>query len=389
MQGTRRLSIGIILTVLLLGVVALAAIGCGDSATTTTAPPTTAVAGTSATGLTFFDYWTPPAGDAKLSFAECSPVASNQHQMAFTYGKQEMAKLYGADFTVTDANLSSTKQIADLDTFIQKKVNGIVTWTLDQGAATAAYKKCQEAGIPIIGEGSPGDYVTTAFLPGFMNTKEAETDAAKWISSVYPGGKIIVVGGEPVPYIVFVANKMVEEAEAAGLTVLARQDNMTDQANGAQQIVQDLLTKYPDVQAVWCFNDRSALGASAALRAAGKKIYNAAAPEDGAVFVTGMNGTQEAIEAIRAGVMSASYAGDSEKVGAAELEELILIATGQLTKDQIPAIVVTPWHRIDGTTVDSASFPLETKIEKGIFQEFLQDNDPSRADEFMEFLKTL
>ena len=91
---------------------------------------------------------------------------------------------------------------------------------------------------------------------------------------------------------------MMEAAAAAGLEILERQDNMQDDAAGSQKIVESLLAKYPDVQAVWCFNDRSALGASAALRAAGYKIYNEASPEDGAVMVTGMNGTQEAIEAV-------------------------------------------------------------------------------------------
>lgn len=414
MAGKKRLFIGITVTILVLGMVALAAVGCGGTTTTTappattattsapatTAPPattattapattTTAAASTNQnpTGLVFFDKWKAPTGAP--FFAECSPVASNQHQIAWTYGMKEMAALYGAKFTSTDANLSSTKQIADLDTFIQQGANGITTWTLDQGAATAEYKKVQEAGIPLIGQASPGDYVTTAFMPAFMTTDQAETDAAKWIASVTPGAKIFVIGGPPVPYIMFVTAAMEVEAKAAGLTVLARQDNLTDQADGAQKIVSDLLTKYPDVQAVWCFNDRSSLGASAAVRAAGKKIYNAAKPEAGAVFVTGMNGTQEAIEAVRAGITSATYSGDSEKIGAAVIEELQYIATGKLTKDQIPYLVVTPWRRIDGTNAAQATFATDTKIEKGIFDELLKNNDPSSVDAYMAFLKTL
>jgi ABC-type sugar transport system substrate-binding protein len=206
MGGKKRLFIGITLTILVLSLVALVAVGCGGTTTTTKAPATTttaapattttaapattttaapatttttaASANQNPTGLVFLDKWKAPTGAP--FFAECSPVASNQHQIAWTYGMKQMAALYGAKFTSTDANLSSTKQIADLDTFIQQGANGITTWTLDQGAATAEYKKVQEAGIPVIGQASPGDYVTTAFMPGFMITNEAEVDAAKW-----------------------------------------------------------------------------------------------------------------------------------------------------------------------------------------------------------------
>ena len=172
--------------------------------------------------------------------------------------------------------------------------------------------------------------------------------------------------------------------------VLERQDNMQDDAAGSQKIVESLLTKYPDVQAIWCFNDRSALGASAALRAAGKKIYNAAYPEAGAVMVTGMNGTQEAIEAVKSGVISATYSGDSELVGAAEIEELYRIKTGQMPKDQIPTVIVCPYHRIDGTNVSQSTMPLETPIELGILDKFLNySTDPAAIDDFMAFVKTL
>ena len=189
----------------------------------------------------------------------------------------------------------------------------------------------------------------------------------------------------------FVTQAMMEEAPAHGLTVLQRQDNMTDQASGAQQIVQDMLAKYPDVQAVWCFNDRSALGAAAAVKGAGLKIYNAAKPEAGAVIVTGMNGTQEALEAVREGVITATYGSNSETIGAATIEELYGLWTGELKAGtpQVPSVIVTDWYRWDGKTVVNATNPLETKIEPGYYEAFVKANDPTRGDEFIAFSKAL
>jgi len=387
---TRRKVHGVsIAIVAIIGLLVAALAGCGGTTTTTagttatTAPGATTTAGESTTTT---------AGQ-KLVFAESNPVASNQHQMAFEHGKREMCKIVGAEFITADANITPAKQVSDIETFIQQKVNGITSWTLDQGAATAVYKRAQDAGIPVVTENSPGDFVTATFVQEQNTSPLAQEDAAKWFASVYPGGKIFIVGGEPVPYILYVTDNMEKAAKAAGLEVLARQDNMTDQASGAQQIVQELLTKYPDVQAIWCFNDRSALGASAALRAAGKKVYNAAAPEEGAVFVTGMNGTQEALEAVTAGVMSATYAGQSEKVGAAEIELLYRIATGKIEKDKVPPVIICPYKRWDGTNVAEAPIPTQATFTEGVIDEFLtytaSQDAANYLNHYLDFLKNL
>ncbi len=326
----------------------------------------------------------------ELEFAESNPVASNQHQMAFHYGKEQMCKLVHARFISADANLSPAKQVADINTFIQQKVNGITSWTLDQGAATAVYQRAHDAGIPIVTENSPGQFVNTVFVQEQNVTRKAQEDAARLIAGVYPGGKIIIVGGEPVPYILYVTRNMQNAAKEAGLKVLARQDNLTDQANGAHQIVQDLMTKYPDVNAIWCFNDRSALGASAAVRAMGKKVYDTARPKEGGIIITGMNGTAEALDAVKAGVITATYGGQSEKVGAAEVELLYRVASGKMAAKDMPSVIVCPYKRWDGANIGKVVYPLKRKIRMGVLDEFINySTDPKTIDDFLLFVKKL
>lgn len=62
----------------------------------------------------------------------------------------------------------------------------------------------------------------------------------------------------------------------------------------AQNTVETWLNKYPDVDGIWCGNDTMGLGAVTALKAKGL---------NGKVLVTGVDGTQEAIDAIRTGDM--------------------------------------------------------------------------------------
>lgn len=330
------------------------------------------------------------AATQKLLFAESNPVASNQNQIMFHYGKEQMCKLLGAKLISADANLSPAKQVADINTFIQQKVNGITSWTLDQGAATVVYQRAGNGGIPVVTENSPGQYVNTVFVQEENVTRKAQEDAARLIAGIYPGGQIIIVGGEPVPYILYVTRNMQIAAKQAGLKEVARQDNLTDQANGAHQIIQDLLIKYPNVKAIWCFNDRSALGVSAAVRALGKRVYDMAKPKEGGIIITGMNGTQEALDAVKAGALTATYGGQSVKVGAAEIELLDRVATGKMSVKDMPAVIVCPYERWDGSNINKVVAPLKINVTRGVLDQFIKYNtNPATIDDFLQFVKTM
>ena len=107
---------------------------------------------------------------------------------------------------------------------------------------------------------------------------------------------MLEIGGPPVPSIQAYERCFAENAETNGLTIVATAHNTHDTAATAQPIVADLLTKHHDVDAIWAYNDASALGASAALIAAGETVYDGSG--DG-VIVFGQNGDVDAITAIR------------------------------------------------------------------------------------------
>ena len=68
----------------------------------------------------------------------------------------------------------------------------------------------------------------------------------------------------------------------------------------AQEVVQNILqSSGGDIDAIYCQNDEMALGASLALQAAGKKVG-----ED--VFLVGVDGMKEALDAIKNGTLSAT-----------------------------------------------------------------------------------
>ncbi|HOH42835.1 MAG TPA: substrate-binding domain-containing protein, partial [Candidatus Hydrogenedentes bacterium] len=103
---------------------------------------------------------------------------------------------------------------------------------------------------------------------------------------------------------------------------------------GARPVMRDLLARYPELNAVFPINDPSALGAISAIESAGKL---------GQVTVVTVDGSQEAIAAIRAGKLlssSAQYPREIGRVSALKMYEHL--EGGTVEKEvKIPVALVT------------------------------------------------
>jgi ribose transport system substrate-binding protein len=93
--------------------------------------------------------------------------------------------------------------------------------------------------------------------------------------------------------------------------VLEQADNLKDNVNDARALADDLLTKHPDVDVIFGFNDNSAIGAGLAVKSRGLTD----------VLIFGINGTPEGIKAVKDGTITATYDADQWGMGyqAAEL----------------------------------------------------------------------
>ena len=270
--------------------------------TTSAAAATTAVAssGSAAAGS---------LGDipkTKITIAYASPVEAQPGQQLFDVGAKQAAALSGSSYSALDSNVDPSKQIANMTTMLQQKPDVIGTWTLDPGSTAGIYKQVTSAGIPLIGTNSNDNGITTTiWTEGQICADGGPADQdAKLIAKKYPGGKVITIGLDGVPSIDSQVKCFEGKAKAAGLTVVSHVSNTTDQAAGSQKLVTDLLVKYPDVNAVWAYNDASALGASAAILSAGKKISDGTS--DG-IMDFGSNGDDAAIQAVKEGRMTRSW----------------------------------------------------------------------------------
>ena len=108
-------------------------------------------------------------------------------------------------------------------------------------------------------------------------------------------------------------------------TIIAAQPADFDRAKG-MNVMQNLLTANPNVQAVFAENDEMALGAIRAIRSAGKSN----------ILVVGFDGTDDAIKAVERGQMAATIAQQPELIGAKGVEAADLIIKGETPDSHIP-----------------------------------------------------
>jgi ribose transport system substrate-binding protein len=181
---------------------------------------------------------------------------------------------------------------------VTQSEDGIASWTLNPGAAAGAYQQAQAADIPVVGVNSEGTGIdaTVWWETNLCGPDSPIAKLTQYIAGKRPGGKVLEIGGPPVPSIQAYERCFAENAKKNGLTIVGIVHNTKDTAATAQPIVADLLTKHRDVDAIWAYNDASALGASAALISDGGEVYDGSG--DG-VIVFGQNGDVDAIAAIR------------------------------------------------------------------------------------------
>jgi ribose transport system substrate-binding protein len=298
---------------------------------------------------------------AGLLLGESSPVLSNPNQQAIAYGEDQAAKHFGWTVKHLDANLSPDKQVSDVDTFINLKVKGLITWTLDPGTVAAAYKRALAAGIPIMDFGSTQNVTSTVYDQRSWGCGMG-LRAAQYISSRIPKAKVLVVGGPPVPSITNYTNCFVKSAKSLGMTVLEVQKNVNDTAATAQPIVQSMLTKYPNAQAIWAYNDPSALGAGAVVRSAGDKVWSGSQK---GIIIEGANGSEDAAAGIKSGVITATWDPQPTVMGSIAVELLAMYLKDHKPLSSLPKLIVVPMKVWDLSNIKSYINPLKRVVTVG------------------------
>ncbi len=197
---------------------------------------------------------------------------------------------------VTNADNDQQKQIDQVDNFINQGCDAVVITAVDQDGAVPAVEACNNAGIPcfVIGASvNGGEYYHIS-----SETYEGGYVTFEYLCEVLPENAKIcymqgALGFSDVTERQQARDDAIKKYDRGDIQILAEQTGNWV-AEEAMTLTEDWLSAYSDVDAIVCQNDAMALGTIEALKVANKL-------DD--VIVTGVDGTNAGLEAVKAGEM--------------------------------------------------------------------------------------
>ena len=315
----------IALVLALMIIMSMTACGAKPAETTPAAPAATeaAAAATEAAAE--------PAGEVKTYKVGVAIYQYNDNFM--TLYRQEIENYFKTletdtvkyEVTMVDGKNDMGEQTNQIDTFITQKMDVIICNLVQTSSAEVIIDKVVAAGIPLvlINREPLGDAGDESY-PGIINNPTVcyvGADARQ--SGTYQGEIVLALpnkgdinGDGVVSYVMVVGDPENPDAQYrteysikaltdAGVQVkeLVKNVGNWDQTKG-QEIVAAALTQYGDqIEVVFCNNDGMALGAAAAIEAAGRKVG-----ED--IYLLGVDALDECQEMVQKGTMTGTVLND-------------------------------------------------------------------------------
>ncbi|WP_192987359.1 D-ribose ABC transporter substrate-binding protein [Carnobacterium mobile] len=220
-------------------------------------------------------------------------------------GITDVADDKGSQVKVLDAQDDTSKQSNDVDDLIQQGVDILLINPVDSSAITPAVEAANSAGIPVIAidRSSEGGEVVTLVA---SDNEEGGKMAAQYIEEISgTKAKVAELEGIPGASATRERGKGFNDYAKDKLDLVDKQTANFDRAEGLT-VMENMLQSKPEIEAVFAQNDEMALGAIEAIEAAGKT---------GKIQVVGFDGTDDGLDAIEAGTLSATVAQQPEEMG--------------------------------------------------------------------------
>jgi ABC-type sugar transport system substrate-binding protein len=284
----------------------------------------------------------------KVGFAQTE--SNNPWRLAQTASMKDEAAKRGCQLVYTDAAGSAAKQVADVNSMIAQGVDFIFLAPREEKPLATAVLNAKKAGIPVLAVDRDLDQNIAkrgvdylAFI-GSNFILEGQRVGDWTIEKTGGKGKIIelegTIGSSP-------ANDRKKgfddtiKAKAPGLVLLASQSGDFARDKG-RQVAETLLQAHPDATIIYAHNDEMALGAIAAIEAAGK-----VPGKD--ILVVSIDGEKDGLQAIADGKLGCSCE-CNPRFGPAAFDILYKYGAGE----KIPPLIINPDHFYDASNVQAA-----------------------------------
>ncbi len=198
----------------------------------------------------------------------------------------------GLDFVLTTTPDAGT-QLSDLEDMIATRgIDALVVLPFESEPLTGPVARIAESGtwVTIVDRGLAQEGIEDLYVAG-DNESFGRTAGEYFVETLEEGAKIVVLRGIPTS----IDNERVAAFEAAiegsGIEILAMEHGNWNR-DDSFTVMQDFLSRYDDIDAVWAADDDMALGAIAAIEQAGRSD---------AMWVVGGAGMKEMVARVRDG----------------------------------------------------------------------------------------
>lgn len=263
---------------------------------------------------------------AKETIALVVSTLNNPFFVSMKDGAQQEANKLGYNLVVLDSQNNPAKELANVQDLMVRAPKLLLINPTDSDAVGNAIKMANQAKIPVITldrVASKGEVVSHIASDNRVGGKMAGDFIAKKAGA---DAKVIQLEG--------IAGTSAARERSEGFKqsldqnkfkLLASQPADFDRTKGLN-VMQNLLTAHPDVQAVFAQNDEMALGALRALQTAGKTD----------VIVVGFDGTADGVKAVEGGKLAATVAQRPDQIGVIGVETADKVLKGEKVPATIP-----------------------------------------------------
>ena len=178
------------------------------------------------------------------------------------------AEKLGVKLLFIDAENSSDKQMAAVETFVSQKVNGILISPMTTDSLIPAIEAAAKAGIPVATVDRKANTNKVLIHVGADNVAGGRAAAQYIIDKLGNKGSVIELEGTPGSSAAVDRKKGFDEVmKKSKVKILVSQTAEFDRAKG-QTVMENLMQAYPDFDAVFGANDEMIIGAIEAMAAA-------------------------------------------------------------------------------------------------------------------------
>ncbi|MCR4771219.1 MAG: sugar ABC transporter substrate-binding protein [Oscillospiraceae bacterium] len=241
-------------------------------------------------------------GGAACKMAYIPMGAGQEDFPVILKGMQEAIALYpNITLDTYDAGFNPSNQIDLMNECITQGVNVIFLNAMDATALNSTIAEAEEHGIAVITINNGASGVHTAHIQN--TTYDAGYEAAEVISAMVPSGAKTVILDVPaeLKLACTMGQGFEDYAKKTGaFEILEDYAQTITSIEVGYQAASEVLTKYKDIDVLYCVNDNTAIGAAQAIEAAGR--------QDDGIIIWGYSGIPAVLDAIAQGkVTGTSY----------------------------------------------------------------------------------